>query len=119
MASIHLFIFVCSSFRWADVNKLRWEDMIEFDSFVQIRSRISKSYRNGSKRQYINIAKNFENPKYCPVRYLKKYKNFIGNPSFGFIFHSKNINQPQCADSIFYQLNRQVELENGKLNLTF
>ena len=115
MACVHLMLCIGSSSRWADINKVRWEDLIVYENFVSIRLRISKSNRNGSKRQYINIAKNINDKNSCPVRFLFKYKKLIGNPSFGFCFHSSDPEMPFNPDAIFNQIIRQAKFEKWKI----
>lgn len=118
-SSIAYLLATTSGQRWIDIMRLRWEDLMFFNTAttrgVQASLRMSKNNLCNSTPQVATWSgKPHESPTTSPVAALKRWWNFNNQPRCGYILSYPNKTPEQVGDSTIYYVQTYAE----KLGLT-
>ena len=103
-AALQAIICLITGRRWADITRIKWETMTEIKTslghFIKFLIPVSKSNRIGSRIETITLKRNDEQKQYCPVRMIKKYFYWAGQPTNGFVFPCRAPNTQWIDDPV-------------------
>ena len=103
-AALQAMICLITGRRWTDVTRIKWDNMTHVKTalghFIKFLIPVSKTNRIGNRIETITPKRNTEHPERCPVKMLLKYKNWVGQPTNGFVFPCQAPNTKWVKDPI-------------------
>ena len=106
-SSVALMLATTSGQRWIDIMRLRWEDLMFFNTYttrgVQASLRMSKNNLCNTTPQVATWSgKPNDSPTKSPVAALKRWWRYNGQPRSGYIFSYDNKSPEQVGASTIY-----------------
>ena len=109
MAAIHLILAISTGGRWVDVSRIKWDRLsvrVKKDrTFIRFHLPFIKTDLFNNDSRSLTICSNRVIPRYCPVRMLVKYWQYLGRPTNGFVF-PKNASEPINGDVTYHQIKK-------------